>query len=122
MTQDTQHPNTTPTVNNKQKIATRKKDVAIQLLTATLQLNVKDRMFYVPLQFRQYENHVLLDTGAIQSEMSEDKLRRITTAHPAAFLEEYLAPNFKVQIGNGSIVPVRKQKPSASSLVENCLK
>ena len=66
-------------------------------------------MLYVPLQFRQYENHGLLDTGAIQSAMSEDELRRITAAHPAALLEEYPAPDFKVQVAKGSIVPVRKQ-------------
>ena len=39
--------------------------------------------------------------------MSEDEHRRITAAHPAALLDEY--PDFKVQIVNGSIVPVRKQ-------------
>ena len=30
-------------------------------------------------------------------------------AHPAAQLEEYPAPDFKVQIANGSVVPVREQ-------------
>ena len=76
----------------------RKKDVAIQVLKATLQLNKKDKMLYVPLQFREYENHGLLDTGAIRSVMSEDELRRILSAHPAALLEEYPAlqsPNRK---------------------------
>ena len=66
-------------------------------------------MLYVPLQFRAYGNQGLLDTGAIQSAMSENELRRILQAHPAAQLEEYPAPDFKVQIANGSIVPVRKQ-------------
>ena len=66
-------------------------------------------MLYVPLQFRQYEIHGLLDTGAIRSAMSEDELRRILSAHPAALLEEYTAPVFKVQTANGRIVPVRKQ-------------
>ena len=97
------------TNNHKKKTTARKKDVSIQFLTATLQLNKKDRMLYVPLQFRQYENHGLIDTGAIQCAMSEDKPRRILSAHPAALLEEYPAANFKVQIANGSIVPVRKQ-------------
>ena len=83
--------------------------MAIQVLTATLQLNKKDKMLYVPLHFREYENHGLLDTGAIRSAMSEDELRRILSAHPAALLEEYPAADFKVQIANGSIVPVRKQ-------------
>ena len=66
-------------------------------------------MLYVPPQFREYENQGLLDTGAIQSAMSENELRRILQAHPAAQLEEYPAPDFKVQIANGNIVPARKQ-------------
>ena len=66
-------------------------------------------MLYVPLQFRAYENFSLLDTGAIQSALSEAELRRILSAHPAALLQELPAPEFKVQIANGSIVPVRKQ-------------
>ena len=109
MTEDKLLPNPTTTTDHTKKTATRKKDVAIQVLTATLQLNKKDKMLYVPLQFRQYENHGLLDTGAIRSAMSENELRRILSAHPAALLEEYPAPDFKVQIANGSIVPVRKQ-------------
>ena len=59
-------------------------------------------MLYVPLQFRQYENHGLLDTGAIQSAMSEDELRRITAANPAALLEEYTAPDFNVRLQTGA--------------------
>ena len=108
-TEDKQHSNSTTTTDCTRKTMNRKKDVAIQVLTATLQLNKKDKMLYVPLQFREYENHGLLDTGAIRSAMSEDELRRILSAHPAALLEEYPAPDFKVQIANGSIVPVRKQ-------------
>ena len=109
MTEDKLHPNPTTMSDHTKKTATRKKDVAIQVVTATLQLNKKDKMLYVPLQFRQYENHGLLDTGAIRSAMSEDELRRILSTHPAALLEEYPAPDFKVQIANGSIVPDRKQ-------------
>ena len=108
-TEDRQHSNLTMTTDCTRKTTNRKKDVAIQVLTATLQLNKKDKMLYVPLQFRAYENHGLLDTGAIRSAMSEDELRRILSAHPAALLEEYPAPDFKIQIANGSIVPVRKQ-------------
>ena len=77
----------------------KKPPLEIKQLTATLQLDKRNRMLYVPLQFRDYENQGLLDTGAIQSAMSEDKLRRKATAHPAALLEEYPAPEFKVQIG-----------------------
>ena len=65
------------------KSPTQDKDVAIQLLSATVQLNKKDRMLYAPLYFRQYENHGLLDTGAKQSALSEDELRRILSTHQA---------------------------------------
>ena len=66
-------------------------------------------MLYVPLQFREYENFGLLDTGAIQSALSEAELRCILAAHPAALLQELPAPEFKVQTANGNIVPVKKQ-------------
>ena len=97
-TEDSQPPNDTLMTNHQKKTPTRNKDVSIQLLTATLQLIKKDRMLYVSLQFRQYENHGLLDTGAIQSARSEHELRGILSAHPAALLEEHPAPDFKVQI------------------------
>ena len=74
-------------------------------LSATLQLNKKDSMLYVPLQFREYENFRLLDTGVTQSALSESEIQRILTAYPATFLQ----PEFKIQIANGNIVPVRKQ-------------
>ena len=64
---------------------------------------------YVPLQFDKYENYALLDTGAIQIAMSEAELRKITTAHPEAILQKLPPPNFKIQIANGNLVPVRKQ-------------
>ena len=81
----------------------------IHVLSPTLHLNKKDKMLYVPLQFDKYENHALLDTGAIQSAMSEAELQKITTAHPEAILQELPPPNFKIQIANGNLVPVRKQ-------------
>ena len=81
----------------------------IHVLSPTLHLNKKDKMLYVPLQFDKYENHALLDTGAIPSAMSEAELRKITTAHPEAILQELTPPNFKIQIANGNLVPVRKQ-------------
>ena len=81
----------------------------IHVLSPTLHLNKKDKMLYVPLQFDKYENHALLDTGAIQSAMSEAELRKITTAHPEAILQELPPPNFKIQIANGNLIPVRKQ-------------
>ena len=101
-TRDNNNPSQTKSSNNT-------KTMAIKPLSATLQLDKRNKMLYVPLQFRAYENQGLLDTGAIQSAMSENELRRILQAHPAAQLEEYPAPDFKVQIANGSIVPVRKQ-------------
>ena len=97
---DSKHPPQVKSSNNP-------KTTNIKPLTATLQLDKRNKMLYVPLQFRAYENQGLLDTGAVQ--MSENELRRILQAHPAAQLEEYPAPDFKVQIANGSIVPVRKQ-------------
>ena len=66
-------------------------------------------MLYVPFQFRAYENFGFLDTGAIQSAISEAELRRILSAHPVARIQELPAPEFKVQIANVNIVPVRKQ-------------
>ena len=99
----------TTTTSAKLPKIPKKPRYEIRQLSATLQLNKKDRMLYVPLQFRAYENFGLLDTGAIQSALSEAELRRILTAHPAALLEELPAPEFKVQIANGNIVPVRKQ-------------
>ena len=58
-------------------------------------------------QFNSYENQGLLDTGAVQSALSEAELRKITTAHPEAVLDELPPPNFKVQIADGNLV--RKQ-------------
>ena len=72
-------------------------------------MNKKDKVLYVPLQFDKYENHALLDTGAIQSAMAEAELRKIITAHPEVILQELPPPNFKIQIANGNLVPVRKQ-------------
>ena len=67
----------------------------IHVLSPTLHLNKKDKMLYVPLQFDKYKNHALLDTGAIQSAMSEAELRKITTAPPEAILQKLPPPNFK---------------------------
>ena len=78
------------------------------VLSPTLHLNKKDKMLFVPLQFNSYENQGLLDTGAVQSALSEAELRKITAAHPEAVLDELPPPNFKVQIANGSLVPIQK--------------
>ena len=50
--QTTNDNHTTYTTKHHKKVPTPKKDVAIQLLSATRQLNKKDRMLYIPLQFR----------------------------------------------------------------------
>ena len=102
-------PSPTPPTETKTHNPTKRPQYEIRQLSATLQLNRKDKMLYVPLQFRAYENFGLLDIGAIQSALSEAEFRRILPAHPAALLQELPAPDFKVQIANGSIVPVRKQ-------------
>ena len=78
-------------------------------MSATLQLDKRNKMLYVPLHFREYENYLLLDTGAIQRAISENELRRILQAHPAAQLEYYPATDLKFQIAKGIIIPVRKQ-------------
>ena len=78
-------------------------------LSATPKLKKHDRMLYMPLQFRYYENNALLDTGAVRNAMSERGLRCILTAHPSALLVGLPAPEHKIQIANGNIVPIRKQ-------------
>ena len=79
------------------------------VLSPTLLLNKKDKMLFVLLQFNNYENQGLLDTRAMQSALSEAELRKITAVHPEAVLDELPPPNFKVQIANGNLVPIRKQ-------------
>ena len=71
-----------------QKLKKHATKTEIHVLSPTLHLNKKDKMLYVPLQFDKYENSALLNTGAIQSAMSEAELRKITTAHPEAILQE----------------------------------
>ena len=93
--------------------------MSVRPLSATLQLDRKNKMLYVPRQFRENEDYGLLDTGAIQSAMSEKELRQIHQVDPAAQLEVYPARDFKVQIANGSIVPVRKQVLLRSFFVRN---
>ena len=44
-----------------------------------------------PSPIDNYKNHALLDTGAIQSALSEDELRKIITAQLEAVLQT-LAP------------------------------
>ena len=75
------------------------------VLSPTLHLNEKDKMLYVPLQFDKYENHALSDTGAIQSTMSEAELRKITTAHPEAILQEFPPPELQDQNSKRELSP-----------------
>ena len=99
----------TQSSSNNSKAKKHVSKTEIHVLSPTLHLNKKDKMLYVPLQFDKFENHALLDTGAIQSAMSEAELRKITTAHPEAILQALPPPNFKIQVANGNLVPVRKQ-------------
>ena len=41
--------------------------------------------------------------------MFENQLRRINAAHPSALLQNFAAPENKVQIANDNIAQVRKQ-------------
>ena len=74
--------------SNNPKVKKHATKTKIHVLSPTSHINKKVKMLYVPLQFDKYENHALLDTGAIQSAMSEAELRKITTAHPEAILQE----------------------------------
>ena len=94
----------------------KKPKYEIRKVSPTLQLNRKDKMLYVPLQFREYENFGLLDTGAIQSALSEAEVRRILSAHPAALLQELPAPEFKVQIAKTASYPSESRCYYDSSL------
>ena len=78
-------------------------------MTATLRLNKDNRRLYIPLEFEYYEISAPLDTGALQSTLSENKLRRIITPHPSALLDELPAPEYRVHNVNGNFAPVRKQ-------------
>ena len=79
------------------------------VLSLTLHLNKEDKILYVPLQFNEYENHALLHKSAIQSAMSEAELCKKQRPIPMLSSETYPPPNFKIQITNGIVVPVRKQ-------------
>ena len=94
----------------KKKLRVRKrKKHEVKLLSQTLQLDKNNHMMYIPLTFDKTECQGLLDTGAVQSAMSETELAKILRANPKALIKELPAPNFKIQIANGSVVPIRKQ-------------
>ena len=67
-----------------------------------------EHLLYIPLQFRDYENHVLLDTCTIQGAMSESELGCILTAHSSALLQERPAPENKIQIASGNIASIKR--------------
>ena len=70
--------------NHKKNLTKKARDT--RPFSATLQLDKRNKIIYVPLQFREYENYRLLDTGAFHSASSENELRRILKAHPAVQL------------------------------------
>ena len=56
--------------NDKNSVSKIKKHATnnqFHVLSPTLHLNKKDKMLFVSLQFNNYENQGLLDTGAVQS-------------------------------------------------------
>ena len=78
-------------------------------MSATLNQNKHDRILYIPVQFRDYEKHALLDNGAKKSAMSESEISRILTYQPSALLQEMPATEYKTQFTNGNIVPMINQ-------------
>ena len=66
-------------------------------------------MLYAPLCSKNYKNHVLPDTGAVQSAMPENEFRKIQTANPNALLNEHSTTELKIQIANGTLVTIKKQ-------------
>ena len=64
-------------------------------------------MLFVPLQFNNYENQGLLHRSSAKRTLSS---KIVKTHHCSeAVLDETPLPNFKVQIANGNLVPIRKQ-------------
>ena len=54
-------------------------------------------MLYAPLHFKNHENHALVDTGAVQSAMSENQLKKIQNANPKHSWKNYLPQNSRSQ-------------------------
>ena len=79
----------------------------VRPMSATLKLNKNDRMLDTPYQFCDNDNPSHLNTGAIQSAMSESELQFMFPADPLALLEERTALDNKSRIANGNIVPIR---------------
>ena len=67
-------------------------------LTRLSSKNMQNKDVLVPLQFNTDKNHVLLDTGAVQSALSEIELRKITTAHSEEVLNELPLPTSKSEL------------------------
>ena len=86
-----------------------KKPAIIQFDIPTLQLDRRHKKLYATLCFKNSENHALLDTGAVQSAMSENDLRKFQTARPEAVLTELPTADFKVELANAFLVTVTKQ-------------
>ena len=82
-----------PVTQKKTRKKTKKH--VTRLLIATLSLNKDHRMLYTSLQFKNYENVVLLHTGAVQSELLDIELGKFLTAHPKALLHKLPPPTFK---------------------------
>ena len=98
---------------------TKRPQYEIRQLSATLQLNRKYKILYVPLQFRAYENFGLLDTGAIQSALSEAELRRHTQP-PFSKNSPHQSSKSRSPMGGSS--PSKSRCYCASSLAAKSLK
>ena len=68
----------------------------VRPFSRTLRLNKHDRMMYIPLQFCDYGNRALLDTGSLQSAISESELRRELTASTQRCCENHSNMNIKI--------------------------
>ena len=60
------------------------------------------KMLFAIWNFKINENHVLLDTGAVQSAIPENCSRKIQTAHAAAILRELPFLESRAKLANGT--------------------
>ena len=76
----------------KLRIRKRKKH-EVKLLSQTLQLDKNSHMMYIPLTFDKIECQGLLDTGAVQSAMSETDLAKKPASQPQSSYRGNTSPN-----------------------------
>ena len=76
----------------------------ITVLSFTLQFYKKQKMLKFRLRFMTYGTNALLDSGAVQSEMSKSELREVTAVHLETVQRELPAPMLKNLIANVNLV------------------